>query len=259
MQTPGSARPVPQYPIESVDRALRLLLMFRASREIRLSDARDALEVGQSTAHRLMAMLVYHGFVDQDPVSRVYRAGPALVDIGLSVVRQMDVRALARPVLEWLAGETDETVHLGVLEAGQVRFVDVVESERALRVSGRVGRLLPAHATSLGKAMLAQLPADKVRELYPGESLEPVTGKTMTERSALLAELARVRKRGYAVNAGESEDGVSSVGIALTGPGGAVVGGLSVGAPSNRMTRQHRERYGALLAEARDRLAHSFG
>jgi IclR family transcriptional regulator, acetate operon repressor len=259
MQNTSSGRSAPQYPIESVDRALRLLLIFSERSEVRLSDAREALGVGQSTAHRLMAMLVYHGFVQQDPVTRVYRPGPALVEIGLSVVSRMDLRALARPVLEALAAATGETVHLGVLEEDRVRFIDVVESELALRVTGRVGRLLPAHATSLGKAMLAQLPPEAVRGLYPREALPPVTGKTMTRRSDLVAELERVRARGYAVNLEESEAGVSSIGRAIVRSGGAVAGALSIAAPLSRITDDKRERYAALLAEACDELAVALG
>ncbi len=255
----GPVRPAPQYPIESVDRALRLLRMFSATRELRLSDARDALGVGQSTAHRLMAMLVHHGFVDQDPASRVYRAGPALVEIGLSVVNQMDLRAVARPVLQWLAENTGETVHLGSLEGSQVRFLDVIESDRALRVSGRVGRTLPAHATSLGKAMLAQLPDDQIAQRYPDEVLGQVTTKTMTSRSTLLAEIERIRRRGYALNAGESEDGVSSIGCAVARPDGPLLGGLSVAAPTGRMTKAQRDEHAVALVEACRRLAEKLG
>jgi IclR family transcriptional regulator, acetate operon repressor len=257
MQTQGVDQPMPQYPIESVDRALRLLLMFRSRPEIRLSDARDALGVGQSTAHRLMAMLCFHGFVDQDPVSRIYRAGPVLVEIGLSAVRKMDLRAVARPSLESLSAVTGETVHLAVLEGSQARFVDVVESELALRVSGRVGRLLLAHATSIGKAMLAHLDEEQVKALYPEEALSSVTAKTMTRRSDLLAELERIRQRGFAVNDEESEEGVSSVGVAVTHPGGALVGGLSVAAPRSRMRRYKRARLATLLSEAAETVTNS--
>lgn len=240
----------PQYPVESVDRALRLLLMFREHQEIRLSRVRDELKVGQSTAHRLMAMLVYHGFAAQDPATRVYRAGPALFEIGLAVVRNLDIRAAARPVLESLAAATGETVHLGLLEGNEVRFIDVVESELALRVSGRVGRRLPAHATSLGKAMLAAMTDDRVRALYPREALAAVTGRTMTRRSDLLAELERIRARGYARNSGESEEGVSSTGVAIVHPARGVLGAITIAVPLSRMTGQKEERHAALLAEA---------
>lgn len=240
----------PQYPVESVDRALRLLLMFREHQEIRLSSVRDELKVSQSTAHRLMAMLVYHGFAAQDPATRVYRAGPALFEIGLAVVRNLDIRAAARSVLESLAAATGETVHLGLLEGNEVRFIDVVESELALRVSGRVGRRLPAHATSLGKAMLAAMTDDQVRALYPREALPAVTGRTMTRRSDLLAELGRIRARGYARNSGESEEGVSSTGVAIVHPARGVLGAITIAVPLSRMTGQKEERHAALLAEA---------
>ena len=72
--------------------------------------------MAQSTAHRLMAMLAYHDFVRQDPFSRAYRAGPALIDVGLSVVRAMDIRSIARPFLEELMQQVGETVHLATLE-----------------------------------------------------------------------------------------------------------------------------------------------
>jgi DNA-binding IclR family transcriptional regulator len=240
----------PQYPLESVDRALRLLLMFRQNQGIRLSDARDQLEVGQSTAHRLMAMLVYHGFAIQDPRTRVYRAGPVLFDIGLSVIGNLDIRSVAHPVLKELAAVTGETVHLGVLEGSDIRFLDAVESELALRVSGRVGLRLPAHATSLGKAILAALTDDQVRALYPFESLPIVTARTISRRSDLLAELNRTRSRGYARNAEESEAGVSSTGVAILHPVRGPLGAVTIAAPLTRLEPAKVERHANLLMEA---------
>jgi IclR family transcriptional regulator, acetate operon repressor len=231
---PGPPRP--QYPIESVDNALRLLLMFRDRGEIRLSEAREALGVAQSTAHRLMAMLAYHDFVRQDPGSRAYRAGPALIDVGLSVVRSMDIRAIARPFLEDLMQQVGETVHLATLEGAGARFLDAVESEHAVRVVGRTGRVLPAHATSVGKAMLAALPDAEIDRIYPDELLPAQTTRTITSKAELRAELERVRKRGYASNSEESEAGVSSIGVAVLNSSGRPVAAVSVAAPVSRMS-----------------------
>ena len=110
------AEKVPNYPIGSVSNALRLLLMFREDPLIRVSEASSALGVAPSTAHRLLAMLEYHGFVQQDPATRGYRAGPAVIDIGLSAVRSIDVRSHLLPYMERLCDEVDETVQLMVLE-----------------------------------------------------------------------------------------------------------------------------------------------
>jgi len=243
--------PLPQYPIESVGNALRLLLMFRASPQVRLTDARDHLGVAHSTAHRLMAMLVYHGFVRQDPVSRAYVAGPALVDVGLSVVRSMDIRTQAREVLEALSRSTGETVHLAQLEGPNVRFLDAVESEHALRVAARTGRTLPAYATSVGKALLAALSTEQLRRIYPQELLgDGPTDKSLTTRTELEAELAKICQRGYATNSSESEDGVSSVGVAVVHPVNGPIAAISLAAPIGRMSAAQAREQATELRDA---------
>ncbi|WP_396655609.1 IclR family transcriptional regulator [Microbacterium sp.] len=242
-------RPVPQYPIESVDRALRLLKLFKDHGELRLADARDALGVGQSTAHRLMAMLQYHGFVDQDAVSRMYLAGPALLEVGLAAVQNLNLRAVAQPILQQLADESGETVHLGVLMGTEVLFMDAIESEAALRVSVRIGRQIPAHATSLGKAMLAALPQERVEHLYPDDDLIAVTERTITKRADLFDVLDRVREQGYAENLEEGEPGVGSIAVAVR-DGGTLIGGLSIAAPRSRIRKAERDRFAALLIDA---------
>ena len=144
-------------------------------------------------------------------------AGPALVEAGLAVVGSLNVREQARPMMEELAAETGETVHLGALEGNQVRYVDAVESECALRVVARTGTLVPAHCTSLGKALLAQLTDQQVAALYP-TSAEPFAARTersITTQAKLMKEASRARARGYAVNAGETEDDVGSVAVAF--------------------------------------------
>src|SRR5215218_8429335 len=97
MRNEDSAKEDERYPIASVDNALRLVLLFGESSAVRVADAAAHLGVARSTAHRLIRMLAFHGFVRQDPSSRAYVAGRALIDVGLSVVSRMDLRAVARP------------------------------------------------------------------------------------------------------------------------------------------------------------------
>lgn len=240
----------PAYPIASVNNALLLLLLFREQPRVRLTDACKYLGVAHSTAHRLLAMLAHHGFVQQEPVTRAYIAGPALVEVGLAVVGSLNVREQARPMMEELAAETGETVHLGVLEGSQVRYVDAVESERALRVVARTGTLVPAHCTSLGKALLAQMTDQQVAELYP-TSAEPFaasTDRSITTQAQLMKEVSRARARGYAVNAGETEDDVGSVAVAFRDFAGRPAS-LAVAAPTSRLTAQRISHIGDLVLE----------
>lgn len=253
MQNTG--RPLPQYPVEAVDRALRLLALFREQPELRLSVVRERLGVGQSTAHRLMAMMVYHGFALQDPRTRVYRAGPVLYEVGLAVVRNLDLRAVGHPILVRLAQETGETVHLGTLEGASVRYVDCVESASVLRVGSRVGQFSPAHATSLGKAMLAAMPLEAVHAIFPSPQLPAATAKTIGTLTDLLAELDRVRARGYARNIEEMVDGVCSVGVAVVHPVRGMVGALSVAAPVTRASAEQLHAHAQRLADGARELA----
>jgi IclR family acetate operon transcriptional repressor len=256
MQKPQPARAVaeagqePAYPIASVNNALRLLLLFRSQPRVRLSEASEHLGVAHSTAHRLLAMLAYHGFVRQEPDSRAYVTGPALVEIGLAAVSQLDIRRHARPVLERLAGSLGETVHLAVLEGANVRYLDAVESSRALRVAARTGAASAANCTASGKALLAALPEPEVSAMFADAAALPrLTARSITSRPRLLAELRKVREAGCAVNREESEEGVASVAVAVPGPHGRPAAALVVSAPVSRMTGQAAEKIRQELRE----------
>ena len=188
---------------------------------------------------------------DADPVTRAYVAGPALVEVGrLAVVGSLNVREQARLAMEELNTELGETVHLGVLEGNQVRYVDAVESERALRVVARTGTLVPAHCTSLGKAQLSQMTDQQVAELYP-TSAEPFptrTDRSISTQDGLMKELAKARNRGYAVNSGETEDDVGSVAVAFRDFGGRLAA-VAVAAPSSRLNPQRISRIGELMID----------
>ncbi len=230
----AAARRAPRYPVESIDKALRVLLMLRETPALSVQQASGELGIAPSTAHRILAMLQHRGFVEQDPATRAYRPGPVLTELGLAALRELDIRRAARPHLERLVAELDETAHLTVLRGTSVLFIDGVESSRILRAAARVGQRLPAHATAAGNVLLAALPDETVLELYPEERLEPVTGRTLTNRRALLRRLAEIRERGCAVNDGESEDDLVAVAAAIRTGDGPPQGAITVAVPATR-------------------------
>jgi DNA-binding IclR family transcriptional regulator len=238
--------PPPQYPIESVDNALRLIWLVSQRPSVRMTEAARHLGVASSTAHRLLAMLEFRGLVTQNPVSRAYEAGPALETIAFSALRRMEVRERARPVLERLNAESAETVHLGRLEGSLVHFIDSIESRQAVRVGSRLGRSLPAHCTSTGKAMLALLTEEQLTSLYPAEQLEQATPCSIGTRSELLRALADVRSRGYARSREESEEGVASVALAL-GLDISPLMAVNISAPITRMSARTERDLARLL------------
>ena len=231
------AVPPPEGPATtSVDNALWLLQLIGERQVLRVAEAADLLGVARSTAHRLLTALRRRGFVIQDRPNGAYRPGPALYEIGLSAVSRIDIRLVARPILEQLREETQETASLAILEGTTVRFVDCAESLRSVRVGNRTGVVRAAHASAVGKAILASLPDSEIDRRYPGGELPPTTtSAAMSDVSALRAELAEIRVQGYALNWEESTDGVCAVAAALRDTVGQPLAGLGVAAPSSRM------------------------
>jgi IclR family transcriptional regulator, acetate operon repressor len=252
----GTERAIPAYPISSVDNALRLLEMFREHPSVRLKDACLYLGVAHSTAHRLLAMLVLHGFVVHDEHLRTYKPGPMLIDIGLAVVQKLDIRAQARPVLEALAQDFRETVHLLALEGTNVRYLDAVESERALRVASRMGSVLPAHCASGGKVLLAEMSNEDLAKLYSSpDSLRQLTDRSISSISQLIVTLEEVRRVGYATNYEETEEGVGSVAIALRDQRGRALASVAVAVPVSRLSQSRRREIARSLIREAERFS----
>jgi IclR family transcriptional regulator, acetate operon repressor len=250
-----AGQPAARYPIESVDNALKLLLMLRQRPAIGVSEASRHLAVARSTAHRLLATLAHHGFVQQISQTKEYAVGPALIEVGLAALRQSDIRARARPLIEELVQEMDETVHLVMLRGRQVVFLDCVEGTRALRAGSRTGTELPAHCTAGGKALLAETADSRLLELYEDGQLEQVTPRSISTRADLLAELKQVRRHGYAINDGESEPGLRAIAVAIRGPSGHPRGGLTMAAPEYRLPPNLLPSMAAALRSTADRIA----
>ncbi len=244
----------PRYPIESVDNALKLLLMLRDRPAISVSEVSEDLSVAPSTAHRLLAMLVHHGFVRQDPATKAYAAGPVLAEIGFAALRDSDIRPKARPFIEDLVREVGETVHLVTLSGTQALFIDCVEGNRALRAGSRVGTRLPAHCTAGGKALLAELPDEQIRDLYGTEQLERLTSRSVGTLTSLLTRVDETRRHGYALNDGESEEGLRAVAMAIRDPVGRVRAAITLSGPENRLPPDQVPAVVAAMRRCADRI-----
>jgi DNA-binding IclR family transcriptional regulator len=229
--------------------------MFRDEETLRLSDVSKHLNVANSTAHRLLAMLAYHDLVQQIGTSRVYLPGKALIEVGLAIMQEVDIGSIARPLLVELCERFQETAHISVLENTNVRFLDSVESPRAVRVVSRAGTVMPAHCTSVGKALLAALEAEEVDRLYQGVELTTLTDQSIRTLPQLRAALEFVRQQGYAQSDGESEHGVVSVAAVVRDSTGAGVAAISVAAPEQRFPKIRRVEVALAVIETANRFS----
>ncbi|MGO2110442.1 MAG: IclR family transcriptional regulator [Pseudoclavibacter sp.] len=225
--------------VESVDHAAQILLLLEERGSLRVTAVADELGIAPSSVHRLVTTLQYRGLIAQDRVTKAYRAGPKLVELGVRSTDSFDLRDAAERHLRRLAGHLGETVNLMVLVGGSIRFVAGYESNQKVRTHVLTGTLLPAYATSGGKVLLAELSPDRLRELYP-KGLRKLTPRTQTF-TGLLEELSLVLMRGYAVNWGESEAGLAAIAVPLKDRAGRTVAAVAMSAPAARV-RGHRMR-----------------
>ena len=223
-------------PVSSAAAVLALVRLVARRGSVTVTEVSRELDVAVSTAHRLLATCVREGFARQDHVGGPYAAGPALHELTLVVgSHAVSLRDAAADVLTGLREELGETVSVAILEGRSVRFVQSLEGPQSVRVSSRLGRLLPAHSTSGGKAMLAALDNGALQARYPSHHLEVTTPRSISDWAALRRELTRVRGRGWATNIGETDPSVAALGAAVLLGTGEPVAAVCVAGPMSRL------------------------
>ncbi|MFE7985192.1 IclR family transcriptional regulator [Streptomyces cellulosae] len=222
----------PPYPIASVDHALRAATILQLEGGATVSEIAERLGVARSTAHRLLAMLVYRDFAVQDE-DRVYRAGPVLELAAHSQSLVSRLRAAALPHLRRVVDLLDETTNLIVRTGDTTRFIASVECGQALRVGSREGMVFPAHRTTAGLLLLADLTDEELDAVYAEERYRDRPAER-PDLAKLREELRRLRRNGFAVNQERSERGLVAVGVPVRDRDGAALAGLSVSMPGVR-------------------------
>ncbi|MGV1007758.1 MAG: IclR family transcriptional regulator [Dermatophilaceae bacterium] len=240
----------PPYGIASVDHALQLAVMLQVEGPLTVSAAADRLGVARSTAHRLLSMLVYRDFAVQRS-DRRYDAGPVLSVAATSRSRTALLREVALPHLEMLALRTQESANLLIRTGALSRFIACVEGTQVLRVGDREGMVFPAHLTSGGRLLLADLDDEALDAVYESQRAADPQGPTL-DVGALRADLRRLRRRGFALNVEGTESGVTAVGYPVRGADGRAIAAVSVGMPSSRFQESRLAGIVAALAACAD-------
>ncbi|WP_344448537.1 IclR family transcriptional regulator [Actinocorallia aurantiaca] len=234
--------------VRSLERAFELLEhLTDAGGELALSELTEKAGLPMPTVYRLMQTMVARGYVRQEP-SRRYSLGPRLIRLGEGASRLLG--SWARPALADLVDRLGETANMALLEGDEVVYVAQVPSRHSMRMFTEVGRRVLPHCTGVGKALLAQLPEEDVRALLARTGMPARTPRTFTDPDALMAELAVVRERGYALDDEEQELGVRCVAVPLSGV--HALAAFSVSGPSGRMTPETVEAVVPVMRGAAD-------
>jgi len=221
-------------PVESVRRALRILGCFGPTRsELGVTDLAEMLVMHKSTVHRLLLTLEREGFVRQ--VSGRYALTWRLLEIASGIPVRDGIRQTALRHLAKLSERSGETAHLAVLYSGQVLYVEKVEGTRALRMPSAVGRRVPLHCTALGKVLLAGVEESEARRLVFGAPLPSLTPNTITDPVALSKHVSQVRRRGFAIDREEIEEGLMCIAAPVSSSSESTCAAISIAGPVSRL------------------------
>jgi DNA-binding IclR family transcriptional regulator len=246
--------------VQSLERAFDLLEALSAGGELGVTELANRTGLVPSTAHRLLHTLAKRGYVSQSSDSGRYLLGYKVVEVASGLERRLDrLRVVARPHLERIQRATGETVNLVVLDADRVVYVDQVEGSRNVRMFTTVGTSVPAHTTGAGKAILAAGPPEAAAALYGDRELERLTAHTLVTLEALEDDFVRIRRRGYAVDNEEHEEGVACVATPVFDHGGRPCAAISVSGPSARILHDNTAGLGALLVEQAAQVSAALG
>jgi DNA-binding IclR family transcriptional regulator len=236
--------------VQSLERAFDLLEALAAGGELGVTELANRTGLVPSTAHRLLHTLTKRGYVSQSRETGRYLLGYKIVEVASGLEHRRErLRAVARPHLEGIQRATGETVNLVVLEADRVVYIDQVEGSRNVRMFTTVGTSVPAHTTGSGKAIMALGPPDLPGALYGDRELERLTNRTLTTLAALEDDFKRIRRRGYALDNEEHEEGVGCVAAPVFDHTGRPCSAISVSGPTARILHEHSSALGALLIE----------
>lgn len=214
--------------VSSVVRALGILQAFaQAEGALSLGELSARVGMPKSSVHRLVSTLEREGFLSRHAETGRYQLGLAVLKLAGPALASIDLRQVARPALEGLARELQDTVHLAVLDRGEVIYIDKIESPSRVQMVSHIGGRCPAHCTGLGKAMLAYLSEDEVGRIVEERGLSALTPATITSTDSLRVELQAIRARGYAVDEGEHEAMVRCVAAPIHDSRRQVVGAVS--------------------------------
>ena len=220
--------------VQSVDRAVTVLEILARRGAGGVSEIADELGVHKSTAFRLLAALEEHELVRQAEERGHYELGFGILRLANSIPSRLDLVRQARPVMDALALELDETINIAVLRQGFVVNVGQSIGRSAVAAYNWIGELTPAHATSSGKVLLAALTTAERRKLT--KQLHAHTEHTITTRAALEDDLRKVKEAGYSSSQEELEIGLYAVSVPIRDHTGSVVAALSVSGPSYRFS-----------------------
>lgn len=222
--------------VKSVSRALDIIGLVSIKKGgLGVTEIAKQIDINKSSVYRILSTLVQYGYIEQDEVTGRYKLGYKFLEISSKLLESIDLRAEAKPYLQELENETSEVIHLVVYDQGEVVYIEKLDGSQTLRMHSKVGKRAPMHCTSVGKAILAHLPASVALDILERKGMPMHTDKTITNKERFIRELAEVKRNGFALDLEENEYGITCIAAPIFDHLGKVIAAVSISGPTIRM------------------------
>jgi DNA-binding IclR family transcriptional regulator len=246
--------------VKSVSRALDIITLVSSQRGgMGVTEIANQIDINKSSVYRILSTLVQYGYIEQDAETGRYKLGFKFLEISSKLLDSIDLRAEAKPYLKELENYTNEVIHLVVYDQGEVVYIEKLEGNETLRMHSRVGKRAPMHCTSVGKAILAHLPANVVQDIMERRGLPYHTENTITDRDDFIKELMRVKEAGYALDLEENEYGITCIAVPIFDHLGESIAAVSISGPTMRMTGERLEQLRTKMLEIGGKISARLG
>ncbi|MCB0162738.1 MAG: IclR family transcriptional regulator [Anaerolineae bacterium] len=249
-----------KYIVPAVERAILILqLLDQAPEGLTISQITQEMSIAKSTVFTILTTLNLYGLVEREEESGRYQLGMGLFTLGSSVIERLDVRSRAYPLLKSLAQQTRLTTHLGILDEGEVVYIEKIEGQGPIKISSAIGRRMGVHCTALGKAILAHVPEEKFLTLFTDYTLLQRTPNTITSVQLLQVDLTKTKERGYSFDDEENELGIRCLGAPIFNHRGEVIHAVSISGPRDRVSLDTIEPLAEKLKQAAQEISQAIG
>lgn len=248
------------YPVKVLDKSFVILeALLQKNCPLSLTELSKELGMYPSMLHRMLATMRYWGYVEQDPQTRKYQLGLKVVELGIAKLQRMKLVKEATPYLQKLLTQCNETVHLAVLDKGEVIYLAKEESIQSIRMVSQVGGRAPVHCTALGKVLLAYLGPQDQKRILGKKGLPSFTDNTIIDRKKMREELRKIKEQGFALDIEEYEKGLSCISAPIRNHQGTVIAAVAIAGPIFRLDNSKREELKEVLVEATGRISERLG
>ncbi|OJU11594.1 MAG: hypothetical protein BGN88_04655 [Clostridiales bacterium 43-6] len=252
--------PLSTEEVKSVEKAITLIeTLAEANQSLPLQEISKRTGYAKSTVHRLLSTLRAHDIVEQSTQDGRYLLGIRLFELGCSISNNWDVAAIARPYMQNIANELNESICLSILSRGEALIMSFMESTSAFHVVSKVGSRLPAHCTVQGKIMLSYLSPLQVRHIIREHGMQVYTPNTIHTIEALEAELQLTRERGYAIDNSEFHVGLHSVAAPIFNYSGEAMYSIAVVSMFHPIESSEFQRAKQLVIDAAENISRALG